>query len=371
MQTLLPEGSILKEETPPQGLEDLEVFEQTGIDVPAVVLQQQGTQDACLPAEKDKTKTQGIDGHRVVLNDPDAFAQERHFEQVGLLGRATGAHPSRKEINDAVFRAAAVRPRGILPYKDGKFQLTMASEEEKQKVRAAEVKIQGRPVAIWPWTAAGCHQLASLDVACYWVRFPGLPSHLFMSVAKLAAKLGEVVKEPTPREDMVNGITPAVCVQIGDEDPMPTSLHIENQGCRGTEDFGQPLDYADMMYQCDSCGMAGHHHPVCKNPQKTGSGAWLNMVNARDKGAVKAAPRSQGQKRQPGRSAPAKLVTHKVALVLQRKKEGAPELWISLEDNRRSFPMKRVPEDQKAGLEGEKEWDAVRDVLRILLQPVC
>lgn len=88
--------------------------------------------------------------------DPELAEEEAHFEAVGVLGRVGGPLPDKRELDDAIYRAIGVRPRGIIQYTAGKFQATFATSAEAQRLLAAQMSIQGRPVILWRWSAQGC-----------------------------------------------------------------------------------------------------------------------------------------------------------------------------------------------------------------------
>lgn len=129
-----------------------------------------------------------------------------------------------------------------------------------------------------------------LDVPMYWLRLPGLPAHYFQLVAKVAARLGKVVRVKTSWDKMVNGRSPTVCVQVPDDAPLPDSIPLKRHGARGLEEFNQPLSFADMMSKCDRCRRVGHTHCTCK---------WEPLKN-NDQEEERRAAREQWQ----GRTAP-------------------------------------------------------------------
>lgn len=122
-----------------------------------------------------------------------------------MLGRVGGPPPNKRELDNVIYKTIAVRPGGIILYTAGKFQATSANPEEAQKLLAALMCIQGRPVILWRWSAYGCQHLDELDVLMYWLRFPGLPTHYFRLLDKVAAEVGKVVRGGSSYEEMVNG----------------------------------------------------------------------------------------------------------------------------------------------------------------------
>lgn len=158
--------------------------------------------------------------------DPDMelVAQEAYFEAVGVIGKVGGPPPTKREIDDAIYKAVGFRPRGILQYTKGKFLATFALANEAKQACTAQASIQDRPIMLSPWTVDGSENLDRLDVPQYWLKLPGLPAHYFKSISRVASRVGTVVREKFRWDELLNGAVPTVCVQIPDINPLPDRL---------------------------------------------------------------------------------------------------------------------------------------------------
>lgn len=323
----------------------------------------------------------------ISLKDDETRTQERYFEQVSVLGKVT-APPwsSKKAIDDGIFKATGFRTRGIMMFKAGKFQANCSSQEEAVQLLRTPLLVHGDPVILLPWSSFGCQHLELLDISTYWLKLPGLPSHLFSSVGRLAGAVGLVVAPKTTQEDMADGHTPTVCVQIPDSSPLPDMLVISRQGLHGAEVIRQPLEFAEMTHRCGTCKQPGHTRRTCRaEPQRNKEAlARLEVRPDREESAERplrqtdkhdpkgkrlAGPRG-GRRRQslplcadfaraltdllpPGRKKQVgqenfregrtgSSCTHKVCMLLQQRHGGRADIWTAFDGNRRSLSMRHL-----------------------------
>lgn len=140
----------------------------------------------------------------------------------------------------------------------------MRTEEIAKRMLRSKLKVAGRDTILCPWTEYGREQLAKLDMALYWVRFPGLPLQFYESLEKICDKLGHFVSVETPRMEVANGVPPVTCVQIADSEPLPRGVKLTRVPAgRGPKCWIQMVEYADMLHRCDRCKRQGHTHRQC------------------------------------------------------------------------------------------------------------
>lgn len=84
----------------------------------------------------------------------------------------------------------------------------------------------GRPTLLTKWTPAGCRNMSSLDVALYWVLLPGLPPQCFESLEQIGNLLGVYISTEKTKEEMLNGATPIIGVQIPDTLPLQMEVDV-------------------------------------------------------------------------------------------------------------------------------------------------
>lgn len=65
---------------------------------------------------------------------------------MALLGKVDGTPPSKREIDNAIYKAAGTCAKGIIHFAKGTFQVMLTSPELAQKLLAGRLKLQGRPV---------------------------------------------------------------------------------------------------------------------------------------------------------------------------------------------------------------------------------
>lgn len=76
--------------------------------------------------------------------------------------------------------------------------------------------------------------------------------------------LGTYVLTKKTREEMLNGATPVIGVQILDSVPLQHEVDVAWLSSSGElVSFLQKLEYRDWLYVCDHCGSRGHCHRMC------------------------------------------------------------------------------------------------------------
>lgn len=280
----------------------------------------------------------------------------------------------------------------------------METKEDAQRVLGTKVRVAGRPTLLTKWTPTGCHDLSSLDVALYWVLLPGLPPQCFESLEQIGNSLGAYISSEKTKEEMLNGATPVIGVQIPDIVPLQMEVDVAwpTPG-GGMEGFTQKLEYRDWMYVCDHCGAKGHCHRAYMKEKKGKESVKLpkedrKLVPAWQEGEgstirqernkeilAKPAQVREGDNLAQAYQADVKLystlfprippvtdrVTFKVCLAPQREVKGATEFWLSQDRQRRHFPV--------ATLDSARLWNKMkaqqdvvaREGIRSILQNVC
>lgn len=59
-----------------------------------------------------------------------------------------------------------------------------------------------------------CARLSDMDMDLFWARFPLLPLQCFKSVRTIAADLGRFMALRTTLQEVLNGATLTICVQL-------------------------------------------------------------------------------------------------------------------------------------------------------------
>lgn len=163
---------------------------------------------------------------KILLSSPDTLDQEEIFVARGVLGKAFSPDASRQLIEEAIHQACGQKPEGLNMFFTRKFQAVLQSVEEAEKLLAVGLRVAGRPTRMCKGSSEAMRNLASLDVPLYWVLLPGLPPQCLESLKSIGDALGVFVSSEKSREEMLNGATPLIGVQIPDSVPLQLDVEV-------------------------------------------------------------------------------------------------------------------------------------------------
>lgn len=201
---------------------------------------------------------------KILLPSLDVIDQEENQAACGVIGKAFAPGVGRKEIEDAIVKRCGIKSLGLMTFSAGKFQVVMNSREEAQQLLDWELRILGRPSQIIKWSPEACRNMSELDVAIYWVLLPKLPLQCVESLKTISNALGLYISTEKTREEMFNGATPIIGVQIADATPLQMEVEVAWTNARGDlVEHTQRVEYRDWTYACNHCGSKGHCHRQC------------------------------------------------------------------------------------------------------------
>ncbi|XP_017974453.1 PREDICTED: uncharacterized protein LOC108661542 [Theobroma cacao] len=134
--------------------------------------------------------------------------------------------------------------------------------------------IQGSYSLVQPWTPNYLRGANDLTAVAAWVRFPGMPLHLYHKsvLRRLAALLGHLLKIDYNTCSKKRGKFARIAVELDLTKPLVPFVYVKGKR--------QKVEYEGLPRICYVCGLYGHVQEECLNKENSRS----HSMNEKEKG---------------------------------------------------------------------------------------
>ncbi|PIM98497.1 hypothetical protein CDL12_29024 [Handroanthus impetiginosus] len=224
-----------------------------------------------------------VDGESVVVFSANELQVLEEPLRFSLIGKFSFGRPQLRSIRSyftaqriGQFRVQLLNQKHIL------IELTNAEDYARIWLRR-EIVVEGLPMRLFKWMRNFDFQFESA-IAPVWVRFEGLPLHLYNAAALFT--IGELIGQPLKVDEATRLRSRTgyarVCIEVDLLKPTPESVKIQQDDELTTV----PVVFEKMPKYCTYCKHVGHDEQDCyiKGPHPRPRRRFVRRPDAKDKG---------------------------------------------------------------------------------------